>query len=148
MSDISATPDDDRPYEVRSAGHKGLGAFASRDIEPGEVVIVEYTPIILDETEDKSKDCFAMARLYETLEEGVKKGWRSLHASTSPYATFEYRQIFSSPQPDGSVLSEEKQELYTMLRLQCDANRFGTGTNQDALFIEVSRFNHSVSPFL
>lgn len=145
MSDISASFDDERPFEVRSAGHKGMGAFATRDIDPGEVVLVEFTPIVVNLTEDDARDCFEMVQIYESLSEDMKRGWRSLHASTHAPSLAAYQRIFSSRQPDGTYFSEEKQDLYITLKLQIDANVFGTCTSLVGLFVDASRFNHSVS---
>ncbi|KAI1357784.1 hypothetical protein F5Y08DRAFT_333616 [Xylaria arbuscula] len=125
MSDISASYDDEWPFEVRSAGDKGMGAFATRDIDPGEVVIID-----------------------ESLTEDLKEGWRSLAISTDRRSAAKYRRIFRSLQPNGRYFSEEQQELYTTLSLQLDVNIFGTCTSLVALFIDVSRFNHSCDPSL
>ncbi|KAJ3569373.1 hypothetical protein NPX13_g6110 [Xylaria arbuscula] len=148
MSDISASFDDEWPFEVRSAGDKGMGAFATRDIDPGEVVIVQFSPILINYTGDDARDCFEMVQIYEALTQDLKEGWRSLAISTDRRSAAKYRRIFSSLQPNGRYFSEEQQELYTTLSLQLDVNIFGTCTSLVALFIDVSRFNHSCDPSL
>ncbi|KAI1419940.1 hypothetical protein F5Y12DRAFT_720131 [Xylaria sp. FL1777] len=110
----------DEPFEVRDAGTgRGLGCFATRDIKPGEVVLVDYTSI----------------------------HWvNNIHC---PDFVEEYRRGLRLGRPDGTYLEEEKQDEYLRLIQAADSNAYGTSkTTEDALFLRASRFNHSCDPNL
>ncbi|KAI1750699.1 hypothetical protein F4782DRAFT_532189 [Xylaria castorea] len=55
MSDSSVGADYEFPFEVKSAGDSGLGYFARSDIEPGEVVPVDFTTILVPTDGDKQE---------------------------------------------------------------------------------------------
>ncbi len=144
MSDLSAT---DELFEVREAGEgRGLGCFATRDIKPGEVVLVTSTTIHWAESENWATRAWKIIDLYKALDDDDQKEWASLHGLYKPEMVRIYRKALREQNPDGSYFSEEEQEEFLRLLLAIDTNCFATeGSNESALFPRASRFNHSVS---
>ncbi|KAI0467591.1 hypothetical protein F4859DRAFT_239068 [Xylaria cf. heliscus] len=146
MSDISADADFEFPFEVRSAGDSGLGCFATRDIKPGEIVLVDSTTILI-EAGDVDNVCEQIAQRYDDLEEQDKAEWRSLTSHTGTSRLDQYRRSFRRRRPDGTPLFRRGAEFYAMLHVQFDCNAFAIGdTKKGGLFLSASRFNHSCDP--
>ncbi|KAI3340842.1 hypothetical protein F4824DRAFT_497140 [Ustulina deusta] len=145
MSDLSAT---DELFEVREAGEgRGLGCFATRDIKPGEVVLVTSTTIHWAESENWATRAWKIIDLYKALDDDDQKEWASLHGLYKPEMVRIYRKALREQNPDGSYFSEEEQEEFLRLLLAIDTNCFATeGSNESALFPRASRFNHSCDP--
>ncbi|KAI0530432.1 hypothetical protein GGR58DRAFT_518484 [Xylaria digitata] len=148
MSDISVSEDHEWPFEVKPSEDKGLGAFATKDIKPGEIVLVDYTTIILKGAEDWAEQCQRMVEIYEALSLEEQEQWGSLAASSTERRMIRTKFQFSRRKPDGSKFSEAEQQKYTMLKLQLDCNCFDLRNNRAGLFLNASRFNHSCDPNL
>lgn len=147
MSDISVGDDHDFPFEVRDAGDCGLGCFATRDIKPGEIVLVDDSPIIIAHG-DVHNMCDQLVRCYENLDETDQKEWRSLSAHVRENRLEMYRWSYRRKRPDGTPLFKEEPDFYAILHMQFDSNSFDIcNTNLSALYLLASRFNHSVSAF-
>ncbi|KAF2966403.1 hypothetical protein GQX73_g7180 [Xylaria multiplex] len=82
MSDISLSEDYEWPFEVRPADDKGMGAFATRDIKPGEIVLVDFTTIILG-GDDLVEQAWNLVKIYEALSPEEQEQWGSLAATSS-----------------------------------------------------------------
>ncbi|KAJ2989231.1 hypothetical protein NUW58_g3576 [Xylaria curta] len=121
-----------------------MGAFATRDILPGEIVLVDFTSIVITNGHI-AKDCYQIAERYEELEEEEKQEWRNLAGFPWNSRANHYRTIYNLPRPDGLVLPENG-EFYTLLNLQFDCNTFAISDAKSALFLKASRFNHSCDP--
>ncbi|TRX89189.1 hypothetical protein FHL15_009887 [Xylaria flabelliformis] len=144
MSDISVDADFDEPFEIKSAGDSGLGCFATRDIVPGEVILVDFTTILVPRSDDQKETCAQIASLYHDLHELDQREWMGLaaHMRTDRWELYRmfYRQL-------GSRFGNETPEFYAMRAMQFDCNSFSVaGTGLSALYIVASRFNHSCDP--
>ncbi|RWA12582.1 hypothetical protein EKO27_g2538 [Xylaria grammica] len=148
MSDIPSTSDTSDPFEVKDAGGgKGLGCFATKDIKPGDIVLVDYTPIhgvAPNDWETRADDVVA---IYETLDEREKQAWDSLHVYYRPAVAEIHIQKLAKQKADGSFYTEQEQQHYLNLILAFDSNCFD-GPDGDSLFLGAARFNHSCDPNL
>ncbi|RWA07128.1 hypothetical protein EKO27_g7985 [Xylaria grammica] len=145
MSDISVFSD--YPFEIRPSDGRGMGAFATRDVAPGEIVLVDYTSISIVDS-GLIKDCETIADLYESLYPDEQEKWEALAATANERHTTATRWVYSRPRSDGTSYPKEKQEKYTMLKLQFNCNGFDMLQGGSALFLDASRFNHSCDPNL
>ncbi|KAI0474573.1 hypothetical protein F4859DRAFT_514428 [Xylaria cf. heliscus] len=142
----------DECFEVREAGDgKGLGCFATRDIKPGETVLVVWTSIIHYDTRNWTTKVNSIIGLYESLDISDKREWGALHAYYNEGIAEGYKIILASERPDGTYLTADQQEEYLHLLLAFDNNCFGTDAailEASVMFPEASRFNHSCDPNL
>ncbi|KAI0446400.1 hypothetical protein F4803DRAFT_568418 [Xylaria telfairii] len=146
MSDISIADDYEFPFEVRDAGDYGFGCFATRDIKPGEIVLVDSSSIIIAEGE-VHETCDQLVRCYESLDEEDQEEWRSLSGHLRENRLEMYRWSYRRKRPDGTPLFKEEPEFYAILHSQFDSNSFDIdNTNLTALYLLASRFNHSCDP--
>ncbi|KAJ8131610.1 hypothetical protein O1611_g2009 [Lasiodiplodia mahajangana] len=132
MSDISVDGDYDGPFETKpTLDGKGIGAFATRDINAGEVVLVTYTSIILNEG-ILNDECDQIAAIYEALNPEDKNEWKSLSMHVTKERQEKYYRGFSRLNPDGSKKfgDEEQVQLYTALRMQLRSNSFGVNLDE------------------
>ncbi|GAW11828.1 hypothetical protein ANO14919_011800 [Xylariales sp. No.14919] len=148
MSEIPSTSDTSDPFEVKDAGGgKGLGCFATKDIKPGDIVLVDYTPIHGLEPDDWEARVNDVVAIYETLDEREKQAWDSLHVYYRPAIAEVYIQKLAKQKADGSFYTEQEQQHYLNLTLAFNSNCFG-GPDGDSLFLGAARFNHSCDPNL
>ncbi|KAI0454130.1 hypothetical protein F5B21DRAFT_257655 [Xylaria acuta] len=148
MSDISVDADYEFPFEVRSSGDSGLGCFATRDIKPGQIVLVDFTTILVPSGGDVGKICDKIVERFEDLSDEDQLEWRSLATHLRENRWELYTTSYRRQRPDGTPLfSRRTPEFYTMLTAQFDCNSFAIGnTDQAGLYLLASRFNHSCDP--
>ncbi|KAI0452834.1 hypothetical protein F5B21DRAFT_320070 [Xylaria acuta] len=146
-SDISNSDD---PFEVRDAGDgKGLGCFATRDINPGETVLVAYTSITYYDSNSWNVRIDSLIDLYERLDISDKRAWAALHGWYNEGVAEVYQKRLARQRPDGTYLTQDQQEEYLHLFLAFDSNCFDTDAairDASVIYIEASRFNHSCDP--
>ncbi|KAI1752117.1 hypothetical protein F4782DRAFT_547079 [Xylaria castorea] len=146
-SDISNS---DNPFEVRDAGGgKGLGCFATRDIRPGETILVAYTSITYYDSRSWIVKVNSLINLYDSLDISDKREWAALHGYYDEGVAEGYRTCLARARPDGTYLTQDQQDNYLDLFLAFDSNCFGTEAairEASVMFTEASRFNHSCDP--
>ncbi|KAI8624225.1 hypothetical protein F5Y19DRAFT_491190 [Xylariaceae sp. FL1651] len=150
MSGLSEIPDD-APFEVRDAGDgKGLGVFARRDIRAGEVILVNYTSILYQESTELEDKVDAIIDLYENLPENEKGDWERLYAINDPALAEEYEAALLDrhTRSEEPPLDEDSVEQYVHLLMAAHSNAFEAREGWGGLFVEASRFNHSCDPNL
>ncbi|KAI1735668.1 hypothetical protein F4680DRAFT_452756 [Xylaria scruposa] len=144
MSDISVEENFDEPFEIKSAGDSGLGCFATRDIAPGEIILVDFTTILLPRTGNQNATCAQIATLYNDLHELDQREWMALAAHMRADRWELYRMCYRQLGPH---LGNDTPESYAMRAMQFDCNSFEIpGTRLNALYLVASRFNHSCDP--
>ncbi|KAI1129945.1 hypothetical protein F5Y10DRAFT_276455 [Nemania abortiva] len=138
MSNLSVDEDYDWPYEAReTADGKGQGAFATRNIEAGEIILVDSTSIFVNRG-NVVKDADQTIEIYKTLEQDKKVEWDNL-----------FSFIFGRLKPDGSRIYGDQEGAYSKVLRQFLSNDFavpGDSGDQAALFFRAARFNHSCDP--
>ncbi|KAH8160327.1 hypothetical protein CIB48_g7925 [Xylaria polymorpha] len=140
--------DSEECFEVREAEGKGLGCFATRDIKPGETVLVSYTSIIDYDSNSWDVKIDSLIDLYESLHISDKREWADLHGYYEPGLVEIYKSRLARQRPNGRILTEEEQEEFLHLFLAFDNNAFETEAairEASVVYPEASRFNHSVS---
>ncbi|KAI0440125.1 hypothetical protein F4803DRAFT_553419 [Xylaria telfairii] len=142
--------DSEECFEVREAGGgKGLGCFATRDIKPGETVLVSYTSIIDYDSNSWNVKVDSLIALYERLHFADKREWAALSSYYEPGRAEKYKSRLARRRPDGRLLTEQEQEEFLHLFLAFDNNAFETDAAIRAasvVYPEASRFNHSCDP--
>ncbi|KAF2970157.1 hypothetical protein GQX73_g3464 [Xylaria multiplex] len=147
MSDTSSVGKNEELLEVRDAGGgRGLGCFATRDIRPGEIVLVDYTPIHVTDTDDWAVAANEIVTIYESLDEHQQREWQSLHGHYRADSVEAYKKYLAKQMPDGSFFTETEQRRYLSLLVSFDCNNFDNGQEGSALFLRAARFNHSCDP--
>ncbi|KAI8947216.1 hypothetical protein F4801DRAFT_582629 [Xylaria longipes] len=146
-SDISNSDD---PFEVREAGDgKGLGCFATRDIKPGETILVTYTSMTYYDSRSWTVKVNSLIDLYESLDASDKREWSALHGYYNEATARSYMRRLAMQRPDGTYLTQDQQDEYLSLLHVFDSNCFGTEAaivEASVMFTEASRFNHSCDP--
>ncbi|KAI0198385.1 hypothetical protein F4808DRAFT_436196 [Astrocystis sublimbata] len=147
LSDISDT---DNPYEVREAGEgRGMGCFATRDIKPGETVMITFSDLHVDDIDSFETKTNGLIELYEKSEESVRQGWDALFAHYETPKIKCYVRALEKQRPDGTYFTPEEVKKWLGVVLKFDSNNFGSDREDVAvLYPEASRFNHSCDPNL
>jgi hypothetical protein len=145
MSDLSINSDHDEPWEIKSAGeNRGYGLFAARDVKAGEVVLSDWTSILINDSRNNTIIAGLIER-YEDLTDEEKKAWRRLAMYEAPgRAERITRRLEDYIGPEGTKLDAKEKALYLRLWLIYRTNCFETKPGTNGVFLGASRFNHSV----
>jgi len=145
MSDLSIDSDHDEPWEIKSAGeNRGYGLFAARDVKAGEVVLSDWTSILINDNRNNTIIDGLIER-YEDLDDREKKAWRRLAMYEAPgRAERLTRRLDDYIGPEGTKLDAKEKALYLRLWLIYRTNCFETKPGMNGVFLGASRFNHSV----
>ncbi|KAK8029866.1 hypothetical protein PG993_011157 [Apiospora rasikravindrae] len=115
---------DDAAFELKPTPDKGWGIFATRDIEPGEIILIEQPLFVVPDLD-----------LGRSLEDEIRELVEELHDDD--------KEQFFSLRRNGDAPFESLEEAFM-------SNRFTqSGTDypgDEALLLLMSRFNHSCAP--
>ncbi|KAI2626402.1 hypothetical protein GGS21DRAFT_493347 [Xylaria nigripes] len=144
---MANTPPRDEPFEVRDTGtRKGLGCFATRDIEPGEIVLVDETPIYWNDDIVKDEKVDRWLNMYRHLNRDLRHAWASLTHSNKLELRSKYEASLRRQRPDGSYLTDRERERFAHLFMIVECNCFASIGTMAALYFKAARFNHSCDP--
>ncbi|KAI1813413.1 SET domain-containing protein [Poronia punctata] len=146
-TDLSTTVNHQEPWELKPAGeNKGLGLFATRDVKAGEVVLSDWTPILIN-NRTLTTEINDIIRRYRNMQEDIQKSWRELSLYEHPGRVAKIvKRLRRWQGPDGSKLDEEELDLVLRLVLIYYSNGFEAKPNVSGVFLDASRFNHSCDP--
>ena len=134
------------PYEVKESGNgRGRGCFATRDIKPGEAILVSHTALHWRGDIVRRARFARMIDIYESSPGTVQRDWHALLPQDDAKLARKYLLSLHSVGPDGSFFNLEKRQLYLKLMLNADNNSHVMPHNEVAVWPKVAMFNHSVS---
>ncbi|KAI2632257.1 hypothetical protein GGR54DRAFT_582839 [Hypoxylon sp. NC1633] len=143
-------------FETRTTDEKGVGCFATRDINAGELLLKEKAHLVVPESTDSSRgNVITFTNVYDELSvEDQERFLELYHWEGSPLMDLVYELLvlegFAAPMA----------ELYTRAWMIHSSNSYGlkkvavvtNGTrrliSRGATFLRASRFNHSCDPNL
>lgn len=133
-------------FEVLQAEGKGLGIFASRDIEAGEHVLIERFFLSCPSDCSEKETVEAIVKGFDALSKEDQTKFLELYAWYNPVDTGKFQRYFRKQRPGGKTLSKEDVDKYTRVVLTFNSNAFGIQENKDGVFLNASRFNHCCDP--
>ncbi|KAI5864379.1 hypothetical protein GGS23DRAFT_564089 [Durotheca rogersii] len=143
--------------ELRATEDKGLGLFATRDIQAGEQVILDRQILGCRDYPDLAQRTFEAIREFDKLSKSDQDDYLSLYSWQEPTVVEELRQLLAGPTHGAIPLDqiEPSIRVVTILRsngFQQYENRLGedgeVAWGRRTVFPWASRFNHSCDPNL
>lgn len=134
-------------YHIRHAGAKGLGVFATKSIPRGTRILAEK-PIFTVKSE---RDLFAATRKITASDVDFLKGL-SINETHPPGSTLQewlrmmWHVIRGSRATNSGIPGLNTLREYQSLLAAFRNNNFDIGDNNQAVFREISRLNHSCVP--
>ncbi|OTB04268.1 hypothetical protein M426DRAFT_11890 [Hypoxylon sp. CI-4A] len=146
----------EEPFEVRDTGDKGAGCFATRDIEAGEIILVEKPHLTCQEVENAFERISGLCKGFDALPPEQQTQFLALYGMTNPDKRVNLEQILARIDVDPTRLS-----IYIDMYEKYYSNAFdiiGPKKSDEegqpdipgvsAVFLKASRFNHTCEPNL